>query len=80
MKQIKVEEAIGMVLAHDHSQIVKDKFKGVRFPKGHIVRKEDIPVLLEMGKETLYVLEIEPGMLHEDDTAAILREFIGEQT
>jgi len=74
MKQIKVEDAIGMVLAHDHTQIIKDKFKGVRFPKGHIIKEEDIPVLLEMGKETLFVLQIEPGMLHEDDAAAILRD------
>lgn len=74
MKQIKVEDAIGMVLAHDHTQIIKDKFKGVRFPKGHIISEEDIPVLLEMGKETIHVLEIETGMLHEDDAAAILRD------
>ena len=74
MKQIKVNDAIGMVLAHDHTQIIKDKFKGVRFPKGYIICQEDIPVLLEMGKETVFVFEIEPGMIHEDDAAAILRD------
>ncbi len=74
MKQIKTTDALGMVLAHDHTQIIKDKFKGVRFPKGHIIADEDIPVLLEMGKETVFVLEIEPGMLHEDDAAARLRD------
>ena len=74
MKQIKVNDAIGMVLAHDHTQIIKDKFKGVRFPKGHIIKEEDIPVLLEMGRESVFILEIEPGMLHEDDAAAILRD------
>lgn len=74
MKQIRVEDAIGMVLGHDHTQIIKDKFKGVRFPKGHIIKEEDIPVLLEMGKETVFVFEIAPGMIHEDDAAAILRD------
>lgn len=74
MKQIKTQDAIGMVLAHDHTQIIKDKFKGVRFPKGHIIKQEDIPILLEMGKETIYALEIEPGMLHEDEAAAILKD------
>lgn len=74
MKQIKTTDALGMVLAHDHTQIIKDKFKGVRFPKGHMIADEDIPVLLEMGKETVFVLEIEPGMLHEDDAAARLRD------
>ena len=72
MKQIKTTDAVGMMLAHDHTQIIVDKFKGVRFPKGHIIREEDIPLLLEMGKETIYILEIEAGMLHENDAAAIL--------
>ncbi len=72
MKQIKTTDAVGMLLAHDHTQIIVDKFKGVRFPKGHIIREEDIPLLLEMGKETIYILEIEAGMLHENDAAAIL--------
>ena len=74
MKQIKTTEAVGMVLAHDHTQIIKDKFKGVRFPKGHIVKEEDIPILLEMGKETIYALELEAGMIHENEAAAILRD------
>ncbi|MEL7625855.1 MAG: molybdopterin-binding protein [Anaerolineaceae bacterium] len=74
MKQVKTQDAVGMVLAHDHTQIIVDKFKGVRFPKGHIIREEDVPVLLEMGKETIFVLELEPGMLHEDDAAAVLRD------
>lgn len=74
MKQIKTTEAVGMVLAHDHTQIIKDKFKGVRFPKGHIIREEDIPILLEMGKETIYAFELEAGMMHENDAAAILRD------
>lgn len=74
MKQIKTAEAVGMVLAHDHTQIIKDQFKGVRFPKGHIIKEEDIPILLEMGKETIFALELEAGMIHENDAAAILRD------
>ena len=37
--------------------------------KGHIVTAEDIPVLLSMGKEQLYVWELQPGFLHENDAA-----------
>lgn len=74
MKQVKTEDAVGMALAHDHTQIIKDQFKGVRFPKGHIIQVEDIPILLEMGRETVFAFEIEPGMLHEDEAAAILRD------
>ena len=72
MKQIPVREAVGHVLCHDLTQILPGEFKGVRFRKGHIVTEADIPVLLSMGKEHLYVWELEPGMLHENDGAARL--------
>ena len=72
MKQIRTEEAVGHVLCHDMTQIIKDQFKDARFRKGHVVTEEDIPVLLSMGKEHLYVWEMTPGMLHEDEGAARL--------
>ena len=57
MKLIKTEEAVGHVLCHDMTQIIKGVTKDARFRKGHIVTEEDIPVLLSMGKENLYVWE-----------------------
>lgn len=72
MKQIKAEEAVGHVLCHDITQIIKDEKKGVLFPKGHVVREEDIPLLLSVGKEHLYVWEKQEGMLHENEGAEIL--------
>lgn len=69
MKQIKTEDAIGHVLCHDLTQIIPGEYKGPRFKKGHIVTAEDIPVLLSMGKEHLYVFEPKAGMLHENDAA-----------
>ena len=69
MKLIKTEEAVGHVLCHDMTQIIKDSYKDARFRKGHVVREEDIPVLLSMGKEHLYVWEMTPGMVHENDAA-----------
>ena len=72
MKQIPVREAVGQVLCHDLTQILPGEFKGARFRKGHIVTEADIPILLSMGKEHLYVWELEPGMLHENDAAARL--------
>lgn len=74
MKLIRTEEAAGCVLCHDITQIIKDEKKGPVFKKGHIVTEEDIPVLLSVGKEHLYVWEAEEGMLHEDEAAEILRE------
>jgi molybdenum cofactor synthesis domain-containing protein len=74
MKSIPVEEAVGCVLCHDMTQIVKGEggeagFKGPRFKKGHVVEEADIPVLLSMGKRNIYVWDFEPGMLHENDAA-----------
>ena len=72
MKLIRTEDAVGQVLCHDITQIIPGQFKGARFRKGHIVQPEDIPVLLSIGKENLYVWEKRPGILHEDEAAALL--------
>ncbi len=69
MKLIKTEDAVGHVLCHDLTRIVKGEFKDAQFRKGHVVRPEDIPMLLSMGKEHLYVWEMAPGMLHENEAA-----------
>ena len=72
MKLIKTEEAVGQVLCHDMTQIIPGEYKGPRFCKGHIVTKEDIPVLLSMGKENLYIFDMDENKLHENDAAEIL--------
>lgn len=69
MKLISVYEAEGMVISHDITQIVPGKTKGRAFKKGHIVRKEDIPRLLDIGKEHLYVWNMDEKSLHENDAA-----------
>lgn len=69
MKELKVEDAVGHVLCHDMTQIIPGQFKGARFRKGHVVAEEDIPVLLSMGKRSVYVWEMQPGMVHEDEAA-----------
>ena len=74
MKYIKTEEAAGHVLCHDITQIIPGRFKGTAFRKGHIVTAEDIPVLLSLGKENLYVWERKEGILHEDEAAYLLAD------
>lgn len=69
MREIKVEDAVGHVLCHDMTQIIPGEFKGARFRKGHVVAPEDVPVLLSMGKRSVYVWEMAPGMVHENDAA-----------
>ena len=74
MKLIDTKDAVGHVLCHDLTQIIPGVIKDARFRKGHIITEEDIPVLLSMGKEHLYVWEKLPGILHEDEAALILAE------
>jgi hypothetical protein len=69
LKVIPVEEAIGMPLAHDITEIVPGKHKGPAFRRGHIVRQEDISKLLDVGKRHLYVMELGKDELHEEDAA-----------
>lgn len=72
MKQIKTEDAVGHILCHDITQIIKDVTKDAVFRKGHVIREEDIPVLLSVGKEHVYIWENNENMLHENDAAQIL--------
>lgn len=69
MKKVRVEDAVGHVLCHDITKIVPGEFKGPAFKKGHIIQEEDIPELLKLGKEHLYVWEAKPGTLHENEAA-----------
>ena len=69
---VAVEEAVGMVLAHDITEIVKGVKKGAAFKKGHIVRTEDIEHLKRLGKDHLYVLSLGPDEIHEDEAAMLL--------
>jgi len=69
MKKIRTVDAVGCVLCHDITQIIKDVVKDSVFRKGHIIKEEDIEVLLSVGKDHVYVYEAKEGMIHEDDAA-----------
>ena len=74
MKLMRTEDAVGQVLCHDITQIIKGVTKDAVFRKGHVIREEDIPVLLSVGKENVYIWENDENMLHENDAAQILYE------
>lgn len=76
MKIINTKDAVGMVLCHDITRIIPGEFKGVAFKKGHIVREEDIPELLKLGKDHLYVWEKAEGMLHENEGAERIKNHV----
>lgn len=69
MKAIPVHEAVGTVLGHDITRIVPGESKGTAYRKGHIITREDIPGLLTVGKEHIYVFDLQEGLVHEDDAA-----------
>jgi molybdopterin biosynthesis enzyme MoaB len=79
MNTVRVEEAVGMVLAHDLTKIVPGEFKGAAFKKGHVIKKDDIKELKNMGKNHINILELMDGYIHEDEAALrIARAISGE--
>ena len=74
MKLMRTEDAVGQVLCHDITQIIRGVTKDAVFRKGHIIAPEDIPVLLSVGKDHIYVWENDETMYHEDEAAEILRD------
>ena len=74
MKLIKTTDSVGQILCHDITQIIRGIKKDAAFRKGHIITEEDIPVLLSLGKDHLYVWENDDSMMHENDAAKILEE------
>ena len=79
MKKIPVKEAVGSVLCHDITQIVPGVIKDRAFKKGHVIKEEDVPVLLSLGKENIFVWEKKEGYLHENDAAECLRAMTAGQ-
>ena len=79
MKKIRTIDAVNQVLCHDITQIIVGKKKGPVFKKGHIIKEEDIPVLLSVGKDYIYIYENDENMLHENDAAYILKDLCGNE-
>jgi hypothetical protein len=74
LKKIKLNDAVGTKLAHDLTEIRPGEFKGAAFHKGHTVCSSDLCRLQKMGKNHLYVLDLDEDEIHEDQAAAILAD------
>jgi len=79
MKLMKTEEAVGQILCHDMTQIIPGVTKDAVFRKGHVITEEDIPVLLSIGKDHVYIWENNENMLHENDAAQILYDLCADE-
>ncbi|MBN1188657.1 MAG: molybdopterin-binding protein [Dehalococcoidales bacterium] len=77
LRKVKLDDAIGLVLGHDVTKVIPGKFKGPAFRRGHVIRKEDLPELLSIGREHIYVIELEEGEVHEEEAAIRIANAIG---
>ena len=66
-KTVPVDQAVGMTLAHDMTEIIPGKSKGPAFKRGHKVKASDLCRLMRMGKNNLYILDLDDTQVHEDD-------------
>ncbi len=72
IKTIKLKDAVGTKLAHDITEIRPGEFKGAAFHKGHIVCDEDLCRLQKLGKNHLYLIDLEADEIHENEAATIM--------
>lgn len=80
MSTVRVEDAVGMVLAHDLTKIVPGQFKGAAFKKGHVISKEDIDALKNIGKNHINILELRDGHIHENDAAKRIAKALSDNS
>ncbi len=71
-EKIRVQDAVGMRLAHDITEIRPGEFKGPSFRRGHKVKEQDLCRLMRLGKNHLYILDLDEGQVHEDDAVVEL--------
>ena len=76
MKKINVKDAVGMALCHDITEIIPGGFKGAKFLKGHVIKEEDVEVLLSLGKENIYIWEEDENYVHENDAAEFIKNHV----
>ena len=69
ISRVRVEEAVGMTLAHDITKVVPGGFKGPAFRRGHTIKQEDVPEFLSIGKEHVFIMDLDEGQVHEEDAA-----------
>jgi hypothetical protein len=74
LKKIRLEDAVGETLSHDITEIRPGEFKGVAFKKGHTVCDEDVCHLQKLGKNHLYLINLEKDEIHENEAASVLAD------
>lgn len=78
MRKVKTEEAVGLTLCHDVTEM-RDGFKGAAFKRGHVIRQEDVEKLLDIGKKHIFIWEENADEIHEEECAAMLSEMLAAE-
>ena len=73
MKKINVENAVGLELCHDITAM-RDGFKGAAFKRGHIIKEEDIPTMVERAYKEANPLYPVPKIMSKEDFTAMYHE------
>ncbi len=69
---VAVDDAVGLVIPHDITEIVRGGKKGPAFKKGHVIRKEDVEKLKDLGKFHIYCLDFGPEYAHENEAGLMI--------
>jgi hypothetical protein len=80
IRKVKIEDAVGLTLAHDVTRVSPGSFKGPAFNRGHIIKAEDIPGFLSIGKEHVFVLELGQDEVHEEEAAKRIATAVSGKT
>jgi hypothetical protein len=75
-REVAVQDAVGLPLDYDLTGIAPGIGKGAILRRGHVLRQEDLAVLARIGKDTVRILELEPGEVHEDAAALALARML----
>ncbi len=73
-----MEQALGMTLAHDITEIVPGKKKDVAFRRGQVIETRDVEKLLDLGKRYVYAFEGREKGIHEDEAGMRIAQSIME--
>jgi len=79
IRDIHVDESVGLTLAYDLTGITPGKQKGAVLRRGHVIREEDLELLRDIGKSRIRILDLAPDEVHEDEAAERLARILAGQ-
>ncbi len=70
MRRVLLEDAVGLHLGHDITEVkTTEKIKHRAFKRGHVITLNDTERLRNLGKHSVYIWDEDSDEIHEDDAA-----------